>query len=125
MTEQSTGNRTANDEEQRRLIASTRRFDLRRILGALFLLYGVLTTIVGIVDPAQDVREDGRHRDQPLDGHRDARRSGRSSSSGTASRRSPEQDIVKTLEEPDANESAAEAEEHPMDAPRAKPGSRD
>lgn len=124
MTQQSTGNRTVSDEEKRRLIASTRRFDLRRILGALFLLYGVLTTIVGIVDPAQDVAKTGGiainlwtgiamlvvgalfllwDRLSPV----------------------PEQDIVKTLEEPDANEAAAEAEAHPMDAPRAKPGSRD
>ena len=124
MTEQSTGNRTTSDEERHRLIASTRRFDLRRILGALFLLYGLLTTIVGIVDPAGDVAKTGGipinlwtgiamlvvgalfllwDRLSPV----------------------PEQDIVKTLEESDANESAAEAEEHPMDAPRAKPGSRD
>ncbi|HEY8319001.1 MAG TPA: hypothetical protein VIG76_09230 [Amnibacterium sp.] len=124
MTEQSTGNRTVGDEEKRRLIASTRRFDLRRILGALFLLYGVLTTIVGIVQPDQDVAKTGGiainlwtgiamlvvgalfliwDRLSPV----------------------PEQDIVKTLEEPDANEAAAEAEEHPMDAPRTKPGSRD
>ena len=124
MTEQSTGNRTTSDDERRRLIASTRRFDLRRILGALFLLYGVLTTIVGIVQPDQDVAKTGGiainlwtgiamlvvgalflvwDRLSPV----------------------PEQDIVKTLEEPDANEAAAEAEEHPMDAPRRKPGSRD
>ena len=45
-----------SDEERRRLIASTRRFDLRRILGALFLLYGVLVTAVGLIDPAGDVK---------------------------------------------------------------------
>jgi hypothetical protein len=44
-----------SDTERKRLIASTRRFDLRRILGALFLLYGVLVTIVGIVQNDQDV----------------------------------------------------------------------
>ena len=114
MAEPSTANRTSSDEEQRKLIASTRRFDLRRILGALFLLYGVLTTVVGIAQPAADVAKTGGiainlwtgiamlvvgalfllwDRLSPV----------------------PEQDIVKTLEEPDANESAAEA----------TPGSRD
>jgi hypothetical protein len=44
-----------SDAERRRLIASTRRFDLRRILGALFVFYGVIVTIVGLVQHAQDV----------------------------------------------------------------------
>jgi hypothetical protein len=124
MPEQPSGSRTVSEEEKRRLIASTRRFDLRRILGALFLLYGVLTTLVGILQPAQDVAKTGGiainlwtgiamlvvgalflvwDRLSPV----------------------PDEDIVKTLEEPDANESAAEAEEHPTAAPRTKPGSRD
>jgi hypothetical protein len=37
------------------LVASTRRFDLRRILGALFLVYGVIVTIIGIVNFSSDV----------------------------------------------------------------------
>jgi hypothetical protein len=45
--------------EQRALVASTRRFDLRRILGALFLLYGLIVTIVGIVHYAPDVEQAG------------------------------------------------------------------
>ena len=44
-----------SDAEKRRLILSTRRFDLRRILGGLFVLYGVLVTIVGIVQNPEDV----------------------------------------------------------------------
>ena len=124
MAETSSRAARTDDEERRRLIASTRRFDLRRILGALFLLYGVLVTIVGLVQPTQDMAKTGGipinlwagiamlvlgvlflvwDRLSPV----------------------PEQDIVKSLDEPDANESAAEAEEHPMDAPRTKPGSRD
>lgn len=35
-------------------IRSTRRFDLRRILGALFLTYGVIVTLVGIVNHSTD-----------------------------------------------------------------------
>lgn len=46
-----------SDAEKRRLIASTHRFDLRRILGALFLLYGVLVTLVGLLRPAEDVEK--------------------------------------------------------------------
>ncbi len=41
--------------EKDRVVASTRRFDLRRILGALFVLYGVLCTIVGVVQYSSDV----------------------------------------------------------------------
>ncbi len=41
---------TAMTEEQKAaLVRSTRRLDLRRILGGLFVLYGVIVTIVGIV----------------------------------------------------------------------------
>ncbi|WP_242088542.1 hypothetical protein [Curtobacterium sp. DN_7.5] len=40
---------TTMTEEQQALVRSTRRLDLRRILGGLFVLYGVITTIVGIV----------------------------------------------------------------------------
>lgn len=35
-------------------IRSTRRFDLRRILGALFSFYGIVVTIVGIVHHSTD-----------------------------------------------------------------------
>ena len=124
MAETSSRAARTDDEERRRLIASTRRFDLRRILGALFLLYGVLVTIVGLVQPTQDMAKTGGipinlwagiamlvlgvlflvwDRLSPV----------------------PEQDIVKSLDEPDANESAAEAEHHPTDAPRKEPGTRD
>jgi hypothetical protein len=46
-------------EEQAALVASTRRFDLRRILGGLFVLYGVITTIVGIVHWDTDPEKTG------------------------------------------------------------------
>lgn len=41
-------------EERAEAIRDTRRFDLRRFLGGLFLVYGVLVTIMGIVNPAAD-----------------------------------------------------------------------
>ncbi|MCU1473192.1 hypothetical protein [Amnibacterium sp.] len=109
MPEQLSVDRRPTEEEKRRLIASTRRFDLRRILGALFLLYGVLTTIVGLVHGAADLTKTGGiainlwagiamivlgvlfliwDRLSPV----------------------PEEDIVKILTQEDANEAADDAE---------------
>jgi hypothetical protein len=45
--------------ERDSLVRSTRRFDLRRLLGALFLLYGVICTILGIVHGAADMKQTG------------------------------------------------------------------
>ncbi|WFR66759.1 hypothetical protein P9139_19090 [Curtobacterium flaccumfaciens] len=51
---------TAMTEEQKAaLVRSTRRLDLRRILGGLFVLYGVITTIVGIVNWNSDPEKTG------------------------------------------------------------------
>jgi hypothetical protein len=101
--------RRPTEEERRRLVASTRRFDLRRILGALFLLYGVLVTVVGLVQGAADLQKTGGiainlwtgvgmllvgiaffvwDRLSPV----------------------PEEDIVRSLEQEDANRAAEEAE---------------
>ncbi|PCN49089.1 hypothetical protein Csp2054_02505 [Curtobacterium sp. 'Ferrero'] len=50
---------TTMTEEQQALVRSTRRLDLRRILGGLFVLYGVITTIVGIVNWNTDPEKTG------------------------------------------------------------------
>ncbi|MDR6172383.1 hypothetical protein [Curtobacterium sp. SORGH_AS_0776] len=51
---------TAMTEEQKAaLVRSTRRLDLRRILGGLFVLYGVIVTIVGIVHWNTDPEKTG------------------------------------------------------------------
>lgn len=42
------------EAEKEALVKSTRRFDLRRIMGGLFLVYGVIVTIVGIVNFTSD-----------------------------------------------------------------------
>ncbi|MCU1418463.1 MAG: hypothetical protein JWP32_2637 [Schumannella sp.] len=47
-----TGKLTQADKDA--AVRSTRRFDLRRILGALFVVYGAILTIVGIVDLGSD-----------------------------------------------------------------------
>jgi hypothetical protein len=47
------------DAEKTAFVKSTRRFDLRRILGALFVLYGVICLVVGLVDPAADTAKTG------------------------------------------------------------------
>jgi hypothetical protein len=39
----------ATDEEEERIARIANRFDIRRIIGALFLLYGVVLTVMGIV----------------------------------------------------------------------------
>lgn len=48
-------NKTARTDEEKQTVASTRRFDLRRILGGLFVLYGVIVTIIGVVNYGADV----------------------------------------------------------------------
>jgi uncharacterized membrane protein len=47
------------EEQKAALVRSTRRLDLRRILGGLFVLYGVITTIVGIVHWNTDPEKTG------------------------------------------------------------------
>lgn len=48
-----------SEEEKRDLVRHTRRTDLRRIIGALFVFYGVVVTLTGVVDPAADVAKTG------------------------------------------------------------------
>jgi hypothetical protein len=43
-----------SDAQKDAAVRSTRRFDLRRILGALFVVYGVIVLIVGLVDLSGD-----------------------------------------------------------------------
>ena len=42
------------DAEKDAAVRSTRRFDLRRIIGALFVVYGLIVLIVGLVDLGGD-----------------------------------------------------------------------
>ncbi|BDZ51837.1 hypothetical protein GCM10025867_40780 [Frondihabitans sucicola] len=56
MTETTT---TPDAAERARLVRSTRRFDLRRLLGGLFLLYGIICTILGIVHGSSDLKQTG------------------------------------------------------------------
>ncbi len=53
------GGLSLTEEQKRQLVRSTRRFDLRRILGGLFLLYGIIVTIVGLVNTSADVHQTG------------------------------------------------------------------
>jgi hypothetical protein len=46
-------------DEAKALVASTRRFDLRRILGALFVVYGVIVLIVGLINNTSDMKQTG------------------------------------------------------------------
>jgi hypothetical protein len=48
-----------SEQEQRDLVKSTRRFDLRRILGVLFVVYGVIVTIIGLLNNTSDMKRTG------------------------------------------------------------------
>lgn len=48
-----------SDEEAAALVKSTRRFDLRRILGALFVFYGVVVLIIGLINNSSDMKQTG------------------------------------------------------------------
>lgn len=45
--------------EKDQAVKAARRNDLRLLIGVLFVIYGVIVTIVGIVDPAADVAKTG------------------------------------------------------------------
>jgi hypothetical protein len=59
MVENAASNSELSDEEKRAYVRSTRRFDLRNLLGALFGLYGVIVTILGIVNRTADNKQTG------------------------------------------------------------------
>ncbi|MDQ1526890.1 MAG: hypothetical protein QOG18_1503 [Microbacteriaceae bacterium] len=59
MVEDTSGKTPLSDEEKRAYVRSTRRFDLRNLLGALFVLYGIIVTILGIVNGAADNKQTG------------------------------------------------------------------
>jgi hypothetical protein len=59
MAENAVGNSTLSDEEKRAYVRSTRRFDLRNLLGALFGFYGVIVTILGILNGTADNKQTG------------------------------------------------------------------
>ena len=48
-----------SDEERAEVVRETRRSDLRRILGGIFALYGIIVTIVGVANPSADVAQTG------------------------------------------------------------------
>ncbi|NEG55854.1 hypothetical protein [Bifidobacterium platyrrhinorum] len=43
------------EEEKAEMVRSTHRSDLRRILGMIFVVYGIVVFAVGLIDPAADV----------------------------------------------------------------------
>ncbi len=44
-------------EEAERRSAAARLFDVRRVIGGLFVLYGVLVTVIGLFDSAEDLEK--------------------------------------------------------------------
>jgi hypothetical protein len=44
-------------EELEKRSAAARLFDVRRVIGALFVVYGVIVTLIGIFDSAADIEK--------------------------------------------------------------------
>ena len=47
----------AEGEELERRSAAARLFDVRRVIGALFLVYGVIVTLLGIFDDSAEIEK--------------------------------------------------------------------
>jgi hypothetical protein len=45
----------AGEEDARKLSAAVRLFDVRRVIGGLFVVYGVLLTLLGLFDSAAEI----------------------------------------------------------------------
>lgn len=47
------------EAEKQQAVKAARRNDLRLLIGVLFVIYGVIVTLCGILDPAADVAKTG------------------------------------------------------------------
>ena len=45
----------AQDEEMAKVSAAARLFDVRRVIGGLFVVYGVIVTLLGIFDTSAEI----------------------------------------------------------------------
>lgn len=45
----------ANDEDQKKVSAAARLFDVRRVIGGLFVVYGVVVTLLGVFDSKAEI----------------------------------------------------------------------
>jgi quinol-cytochrome oxidoreductase complex cytochrome b subunit len=43
------------DEDQKKVSAAARLFDVRRVIGGLFVVYGVIVTLLGIFDDSAEI----------------------------------------------------------------------
>ncbi|MEX3610247.1 hypothetical protein VVR12_04265 [Rothia sp. LK2588] len=59
MVFEKTGRSTLSAAEEEKIVRSTRRTDLRNIIGALFLVYGIIVFLVGMLNPAADIAQTG------------------------------------------------------------------
>ena len=64
----------ATDEDEVRAARIANRFDIRRIIGGVFLLYGVILAVVGIVGSDEVKNKAAGDQRQPVDGPGHARR---------------------------------------------------
>ena len=45
----------AEDEELKRVSSAARLFDVRRVIGGLFVVYGVIVTLIGLFDTKSEI----------------------------------------------------------------------
>ncbi|GAA0511223.1 hypothetical protein Ade02nite_45280 [Paractinoplanes deccanensis] len=43
------------EDDQKRVSAAARLFDVRRVIGGLFVVYGVIVTLLGIFDSPEEI----------------------------------------------------------------------
>jgi len=46
---------TENDEERAKVSSAARLFDVRRVIGGLFVVYGVIVTLLGLFDSKSEI----------------------------------------------------------------------
>jgi hypothetical membrane protein len=44
-----------DEDDQKRISAAAKLFDVRRVIGGLFVVYGVIVTLLGIFDNQQEI----------------------------------------------------------------------
>jgi hypothetical protein len=57
---------------ERRAVKAASLFDVRRIIGGLFIVYGVVLAALGPFDSQQEIDKAAAVKHQPVDRHRDA-----------------------------------------------------
>ena len=65
--------RPHRDEEEAEAVRKANRFDIRRLIGGLFVLYGLILLVLGLCRLTHGQAQGGRDQHRPVDRDRDAR----------------------------------------------------